>query len=98
MATEWGTPDNIRKWLTANGAGNDDAERGLAFQYAFPGTDAAAGNPIIQERKYAQRLERVLVEKYNFKECSPLAINEDSDDNQDRLLSQNVSAYIYKCT
>ncbi len=91
MATKWGTPDSIRSWLAANGAGDDEAERDLAFQYAYPGTDATAGNPIAQERTYAQCLERVLVEVYNFRGC--FLINKDCDDNQDRLLSQKVSAH-----
>jgi hypothetical protein len=89
MAIKWGTPDNVRLWLTANGADDNGTERALAIEYAYPGTDPAAGNPIAQERIYAQRLERVLVEEHRFKGGIP--INKDSGANQDRILSQKVS-------
>ena len=88
MATQWGTPDNIRTWLIANGGGIDETERNLAFQYAYPGTNAEAGNPIAQERMYAQRLERLLADVYNFKEFFP--INKDYVNNEDSRLSQKV--------
>jgi hypothetical protein len=80
----WGTPEHIRAWLTAKGAGEDADEPQFAAQFAFTGSNDAAGNPLAQEKEKSKDLENVLIQRHKFKQYIPR--------NEEVVLSQYVSA------
>ncbi len=80
----WGSPANIRAWLTAKGSEQDAAETQFALQYALTGFNDGAGNPAAQAKKKSKELENVLISHYKFTPNRPR--------DEDVVLSQRVSA------
>jgi hypothetical protein len=80
----WGSPANIRAWLTAKGSEQDAAETQFALQYALTGFNDGAGNPAAQAKKKSKELENVLICHYKFTPNRPR--------NEEVVLSQRVSA------
>lgn len=82
----WGSPANIRAWLTAKGSEQDAAETQFALQYAQTGFNDGVGNPAAQAKKKAQDLENVLIQHHRFTPNGPI--------NQEVVLSQRVSTFL----
>jgi hypothetical protein len=80
VANSWGTPEKISSWLDARGADLLTDERMLANTHAYgaavPPLQTCSANPLAQELEWGSRLEKILIEQFNFRPCRPISSHE----------------------